>query len=181
MNSICIFCQRDHTDTTIEHIIPRSLGNIHYILPKGKVCSKCNHRFSKYENQVLSSPAFMEERRRLKILNASNQQIGPPMKLASKNNFLLKMAYEAIYKSRPKLLDQYDLEPVREHLVSGKVLSFLDDQKLGPIQTQKSIPKWLQAFRLKNGKMKLEYLETVDQRLFVQFQLGRLTMRTRLA
>jgi len=180
MTSSCIICLRSHSDTTLEHIIPRSLGNIHYILPKGKVCSPCNHRFSKYENKVLSSVTFMKERGRLGILHPTNKQKGQVLKPAARNGFLLKMGYEGIYKSRPKLLDRYDLEPVRDYLVTGKILPFLDDHELGKVVEQKSIPRWFQAQRLKSGKMKLEYLITKEQKFFVQFQLGRLVCRARM-
>lgn len=44
----CLFCQ--NTDekqfSKEEHIIPESLGNKHYVLPKGIVCDKCNQYFS---------------------------------------------------------------------------------------------------------------------------------------
>ncbi len=180
MTGICIICEREHSDTTIEHIIPRSLGNIHYILPKGKVCSQCNHRFSKYENRVLSSTKFLQERSRLGLLHKSNQQDGKPLAEHALVGFLLKMGYEGIYKSRPKLLKQFNLDPVREYLVAGGTLPFARDLEMGEITILQSIPRWLQAFRLRNGRMKLQYIVASNDQLFVQFQLGRLVIKTRM-
>lgn len=43
----CIFCSKISGDSkTVEHIIPESLGNTEYILPKGVVCDKCNNYFA---------------------------------------------------------------------------------------------------------------------------------------
>lgn len=48
---ICLFCRdKNNTFQKIEHIIPESLGNKAYVLPKGIVCDKCNQYFSKLEN-----------------------------------------------------------------------------------------------------------------------------------
>lgn len=48
---ICLFCRNeDNTFQKIEHIIPESLGNKVYVLPKGIVCDKCNQYFSKSED-----------------------------------------------------------------------------------------------------------------------------------
>ena len=46
-----MFCKyKNNTFLTIEHIIPESLGNKAYVLPRGIVCDKCNQYFSKLEN-----------------------------------------------------------------------------------------------------------------------------------
>ena len=49
--STCLFCQ--NTDekqfSQEEHIVPESLGNRTYVLPKGIVCDKCNQYFSKLD------------------------------------------------------------------------------------------------------------------------------------
>lgn len=43
----CIFCKQNSSETkSIEHIIPESLGNKSFVLPKGYVCDKCNNYFS---------------------------------------------------------------------------------------------------------------------------------------
>jgi hypothetical protein len=49
--SICLFCLgQKNTFQKIEHIIPESLGNKVYLLPKGVVYDKCNQYFAKLEN-----------------------------------------------------------------------------------------------------------------------------------
>lgn len=57
---ICIFCKNcSDTSTSVEHIIPESLGNTKTILPKGIVCDTCNNYFSrKVEAPVLNHPYF---------------------------------------------------------------------------------------------------------------------------
>jgi hypothetical protein len=49
--SFCLFCQSE-TEQFLhdEHIIPESLGNRTYVLPKGIVCDKCNNYFAKLDN-----------------------------------------------------------------------------------------------------------------------------------
>lgn len=123
----------------------------------------------------------MQERSRLGILHKSNHQKGSTLSAQAKTGFLLKMGYEGMYKSRSSLMNKYDFEPVRKHLVSGYSLPFEQNQAMGEMKKQQSIPRWLQAFRLKNGRMKLEYIETVNEQLYVQFQLGRLVIKSRIA
>ena len=44
----CIFCKKDSSETkSIEHIIPESLGNKSFVLPRGYVCDKCNNYFAR--------------------------------------------------------------------------------------------------------------------------------------
>ncbi|GAA3934439.1 HNH endonuclease [Chitinophaga oryziterrae] len=56
----CIFCKKNSDNSTsVEHIIPESLGNKKHILPKGIVCDQCNSYFAiKIENQLLSQEYF---------------------------------------------------------------------------------------------------------------------------
>lgn len=51
----CIFCNEiSENSKSVEHIIPESLGNTKYIMPKGLVCDKCNNYFSSHiERQFL--------------------------------------------------------------------------------------------------------------------------------
>lgn len=40
----CLFCKEDSSSTkSIEHVIPESLGNKTFTLPRGYVCDKCNN------------------------------------------------------------------------------------------------------------------------------------------
>lgn len=51
----CLFCKRDSsTSRSVEHVIPESLGNKEYVLPRGMVCDKCNQYFAiKIEKPLL--------------------------------------------------------------------------------------------------------------------------------
>ncbi len=181
MTGICIICEREHSDTTIEHIIPRSLGNIHYILPKGKVCSQCNHRFSKYENRVLSSKTFLRERSKLKLIKPTTQILSYKASRFDYQFFVSKIAYEAIYKSQSDLMENFDLSLIKKFILEGKVPEFFEDKNLREIAKIKSIPRWLNAFRLKNSKIWLYYIITNDRRLFVRFQFSNLQLMYRIA
>lgn len=176
----CIFCQQLHEDETVEHIIPRTLGNIHYILPKGDVCGKCNNRFAKYEHRVLNSDIFLQERKRLRLLKPNNQVIPHPLEAEALHPFLLKMGYEAIYRSRKKLWKGFDFEVVRQMLVNGKPSPLLHDKDLNNVVQSKSIPRWLNTFRLGRNHMRLLYSRTEDDRLFVHFQFGAIKAKVRM-
>lgn len=62
----CIFCHKaSSTSKSVEHIIPESLGNKEYYLPKGYVCDTCNNYFAiKIEKELLEQPYFVSMRRR---------------------------------------------------------------------------------------------------------------------
>lgn len=176
----CIFCHRDHEDQTIEHIVPRSLGNLHYILPRGKVCGSCNNRFAKYEQRVLNSHPFFEERQRLGLIRPTNETIPHDLSAGHLQPFLLKMGYEAIYRSRSRLWKRFEWESVAKMLVEGRELPFLDDQDLSNVTESKSIPRWLNTLRLGNNHMKLLYSTTADDRLFVHFHFGKIRSKCRM-
>lgn len=60
----CIFCKKNSNDSkSVEHIVPESLGNIEYVLPRGIVCDNCNNYFSrKIEKHLLDSNYFVHAR-----------------------------------------------------------------------------------------------------------------------
>lgn len=60
----CIFCKSEDTLPSLEHIVPESMGNKNYVLPKGHICKSCNNLFSKFEKEVLSSTIIGFERAR---------------------------------------------------------------------------------------------------------------------
>jgi hypothetical protein len=44
----CIFCKNiSSNSTSVEHVIPESLGNIEHVLPQGWVCDNCNNYFAR--------------------------------------------------------------------------------------------------------------------------------------
>ncbi|RZK26142.1 MAG: HNH endonuclease [Flavobacterium sp.] len=63
----CIFCyENSESSTSVEHIIPESLGNTQFILRRGIVCDKCNNYFSHtFEQGLLDLPFFKEIRHKL--------------------------------------------------------------------------------------------------------------------
>lgn len=67
----CIFCKKDSSDSvSIEHVIPESLGNKKFTLPKGAVCDSCNNYFaSKVEKYVLETDEFKNIRSNQEIKN----------------------------------------------------------------------------------------------------------------
>lgn len=52
----CLFCKQDSSDSSsVEHIIPESIGNKKRVLPAGVVCDKCNNYFAcKVEEPILN-------------------------------------------------------------------------------------------------------------------------------
>jgi hypothetical protein len=60
----CLFCGEIIDKSSVEHIVPESFGNEHYVLEGGIVCSGCNNRFSESEMKALSNTVFVIERAR---------------------------------------------------------------------------------------------------------------------
>jgi hypothetical protein len=60
----CIFCKQDSTNSTsVEHIVPESLGNYEHILPPGMVCDRCNNYLGRaVEKPVLESEYLAQVR-----------------------------------------------------------------------------------------------------------------------
>jgi HNH endonuclease len=50
----CIFCNNSITANSLEHIIPESLGNKYYVLPRNTICGSCNNSFSKFEGNAIT-------------------------------------------------------------------------------------------------------------------------------
>jgi hypothetical protein len=175
----CIFCNSADHEETVEHIVPRSLGNLHYILPRGVVCRRCNSRFAKYENQVLSSSLFLEERRRLGLLRERNDTTGTALPDSAMARFMLKMGYEALYKSRYTLWQATDFSALRTYLVQGAENDLFRDRSASSAVNFRSIPRWMDRFRLRNNHLRLEYAIDGD-RLFFRFRFGSIQARIRL-
>lgn len=104
----CVFCHKDSSNSqSVEHIIPESLGNKHYFLPKGYVCDECNHYFAiKIENELLSQPYFVSMRFRNEILTKKRRQVKETM------------IFPSALKSAEAILQTTD---------EGKVISFYDE------------------------------------------------------
>jgi uncharacterized protein YbaR (Trm112 family) len=168
----CIICLKEHHAETVEHIVPRSLGNIHYILGKGKVCSNCNNRFARFEHDVVSSIPFMQRRLRLGIV----EKIPADAKELPKGSiqlFLLKICYESVHKSRLKLLKTHHLDHLRQILLQAKLDKVYPiDQGYIPI---KRLPQLLDHWRLRGAGIQL-YLDE-EHRNQLMFTFRYLDMR----
>ncbi len=73
----CVFCGENSEDSkSVEHIIPESMGNKKYTLPRGCICDKCNNYFSSaiegpvlaYEDikRIISYEGIMSKKGRVK-------------------------------------------------------------------------------------------------------------------
>lgn len=69
-----------YSSTSVEHIVPESLGNKRIYLPKGYVCDACNHYFAiKIEKDLLNQPYFISLRSRNEILSKKNRLVKQDM------------------------------------------------------------------------------------------------------
>ncbi len=154
--SKCIICLREHHQESLEHIVPRSLGNIHYILRKGMVCRSCNNRFARYESAVLTSATWLKHRQAYGVAKADLKPHRPNPDLIDLRRFLIKICYESIYQSRPELLLKYNLDLLREELAIGKAskCEIITDKS---IKDAKNIPGWIDSWRLGNNHIYLKY------------------------
>ncbi len=169
----CIFCSSQDNFESVEHIVPRSLGNLHYVLAKGTVCANCNNRFAHFENRVLSSHLFLQERKKHHLLRARNQVQSGELKAIDMQKFLLKMAYESFYKSKRKVWNHMEFTEILEFLLEGKNNPRFAVQPDSRNLTFKAIPGWVDRFRLSRNHLKLEYAN-VDERWYFRFQFGTL-------
>jgi transcription elongation factor Elf1 len=71
----CLFCKQSSVlSTSVEHIIPESLGNKSLVLTRGIVCNQCNQYFAiKIEKPILETDFFKSLRFRNNILNKKNK------------------------------------------------------------------------------------------------------------
>lgn len=178
MSSTCIICLQLHNNETVEHIIPQSLGNEYYVLPKGKVCDHCNNRFARIENKVVSSYVFLQERKKYGLVKNQNLE-GKPLLEEHFYYLLIKMGYESMYQSRNKDWNTFDWNDVRFYLNNWIPLVSLKDRSLPANVKFKSIPGWLDWFRLRNNHLTLEY-GSVGRRLYIRFQFGNIRSWVRL-
>ncbi len=70
----CIFCEADILKSSLEHIVPESLGNKWYTLPSGFVCNNCNGDFSEFEHKAIQKTQLGVVR----ILNGIKTKKGKP-------------------------------------------------------------------------------------------------------
>lgn len=63
----CIFCDQKVKKSSLEHIVPESLGNKLYTLEIGAICGDCNNRFSKFDAKAITNTILGHERSRLNV------------------------------------------------------------------------------------------------------------------
>lgn len=64
----CIFCNAEGQFSSVEHIVPHSLGNDIFMLERGWVCDECNNLCSQFEDRVLNNSILRIERCRLGVI-----------------------------------------------------------------------------------------------------------------
>ena len=152
----CIICDREHSDETVEHIVPNSLGNIHYVLRKGLVCGKCNNRFSRFEHHVVNSEPWISVRKQQGLVNKPSDLSAKETEEHKEVLFLMKILYESLYLSRPGLLEFIDLSEVKKALNKGmpKDYELFHDKALNH---KTWIPGWWDRWILRMNRIHLAY------------------------
>ena len=179
MSAPCIICNSTSNKETVEHIIPQSLGNEYYVLPKGAICFNCNNRIAKVEYRVVSSALFIDQRKEYGLISPKNDNSITELNNDDLIYLLVKMGYEGLYHSRKKIWTKYNWSDVRAYLLHSDKGSISFDRSQPPVVKFKSIPKWMDRFRLKNHHLSLDYaLE--DNKVFVRFQFGKIQVWTRM-
>jgi hypothetical protein len=162
MQSSCIICLTNDHPPSVEHIVPRALGNIHYILPKGVVCQRCNNRFAKSENAVLNSTEWYTHRESLRLIGPNSTIVPCPIQEHHLTRLLVKMYYESLYHSRHELWHSIYLEPIRGYLDTGQALKskVYSNKKLSSSQP---IPRLIDRWRLRANRIELSHALEKDQ------------------
>lgn len=66
-------CESKGTFSSVEHIVPHSLGNDILVLPKGWVCDNCNNICSSFESRVLLNSILGIERCQMGVITKKNK------------------------------------------------------------------------------------------------------------
>ncbi len=170
----CIICNQEGRSPSIEHIVPQSLGNIHYILYKGLVCKHCNNKIARIESTVLNSRHFLEKRKPHLLDGVHNK----PASLQAQQRFLMKMVYEGLYASRKSIWTSLDHDRCRHFILNGGEWPFRNIKV--PNQKFKPVPKLWNAFLLKRNKIFLGYFVSSNQELYGQFKYHNIRMEMRI-
>ena len=130
----CIFCKQDSSGSkSVEHIIPESLGNKTFILPKGIVCDKCNNYFArKIEAPFLDSTAIKALRFEESIPNKKGHI--PPIQglLNGSPVSLHKISVNSEDPHQVGLVIDIDPDDIRKINDTGHIITpaFTDDSKV---------------------------------------------------
>jgi len=153
----CIICESVGASESVEHIIPRTLGNIHYVLPKGIACQRCNNRFAKYEQRVLNSHEWFARRKKLGLISQKSEVETMDLQESDLLKFLVKIYFESLYASRRNVWEELNLEHLRSFLDQDTALTV--EIYLGKtLNDGLPIPKWMDRWRLSRNRLSLRYL-----------------------
>jgi hypothetical protein len=176
----CIICGSTTNNKSIEHIIPRTLGNIHYILAKGIVCQKCNNKFSRFESKVLSSPIFILERKKRGLLPFQYQVKEANADPFDWQRFVIKIGYEALYHSKRKMWTSLPHVPIKRFLLYGEKSTFLVEKIHQEDFFWKSIPAWINYWRLRVNSCRIYYGKNKHNQIAVLFIYGPIRLKARI-
>ncbi|TQI71139.1 HNH endonuclease [Gramella sp. Hel_I_59] len=92
------------------------------------------------------------------------------------SKFLLMVAIESIYKSQKKLFYRYDFKELKEYLTNQNTKDWVFITADKSLEGSKSIPTFLDKYRLKKIKCKLRFKEVSDDILLFNYDLGGISM-----
>jgi hypothetical protein len=105
----CIFCEDEILNSSVEHIVPESLGNRFYIIEPGIVCNACNNRFSEDEGKAIlkSFLGFIRIQNGIKTKQGkSSKAMVDGIKAIGDPNFRKNViSFESIKEEYKKILD----------------------------------------------------------------------------
>jgi hypothetical protein len=147
----CIFCKANSSSaTSVEHIVPRSLGRNEYVLQPGVVCDACNNYFaSKVEERGLSS-AFFRDLRFRNVIPSKKGRVPPAIGFFPRAGVAIELRKDSSGWSVSAHKEK-DNAVFATALQSGENGSF----RLPAIERNDADPRLMARFL---GKMALEYL-----------------------
>jgi hypothetical protein len=141
----------------------------------------CNNKFAKYENKVLSSTLFLEERKQLGLLRPTHNLAGSILSDTALRKFLLKIGYESLYHSKQQIWRQLDFAPLLAYLMHGFESDVFNSKPTSDFgKKYRPIPGWWDRFRLRNNQIQLDYRLT-SNKLFFKFRFGKIRSEICLA
>lgn len=208
----CIVCEGDSLNSPVEHIVPESLGNQFYVLPKDVLCGSCNKEFSKFEGSTLLSSfvGFLRVRHGIKtkkgkaaVFSTGGFQLAgikPGLEnqvyikglenIKAENivfhengsytitipdfeshgmpaaKLLLKIGFEAMYKSQRKIFEKYAFDNLRNYLLNKSNQDWPFIRSPYHPKDFKSIPSFKDKYMLNKAECKLQYWATDRQLIF---------------
>lgn len=177
---MCIICKSKTNQESIEHIVPKSLGNTHYVLQKGIICRNCNNRFSRFESRVITSKEFYSEQVRLGMSHSDPNTSRFPLNNKDALRLTLKIGYEALFKSRKAIWEKMPHQTIRNFLLRGESLNEFIMEKSPEDFTFITIPGWLDRWRLKMNHTEILYGRANKGESCIKFRYGRILITAKV-